>query len=516
MSLLLEMVLKFASTGLWYDWLSALVLATLCAILAAIRFRFCDQNDSIPGPMGIPVLGNLLQLGKEPQKTLSKIWKKYGDVYQIHLGSRRTVVLNGAKTIRKALVGQADDFAGRPDFYSFKFIAGGKSMGFGDFTARWKMHRKIAQNALGVFINNQHNPIEIKIQKEALVLVDNLVDLSRRNLPNGINPHDEIYLSIGNIICAICFGRRYERDDPDFMELVKTNDEFMAFVGAGNPVDIMPWMRHFTRGAFDKFLQILAVMENLCKRKREEHVATYDPSHIRDMTDALIKTAQDIPNEKKSEIGLTDEHILNTVQEVIGAGFDTISTSLLWAILYMASYPEYQTRVHHEIMQVVGDSRLPRTSDRLPFTEACIYETMRSSCIFPFALPHSTTKDTFLNGHFIPEKTLIFVNQWSVTHDEDVFPQPDTYDPYRFITKDGKLNKSVMDKFFPYGCGRRRCPGEQLAKQELFIFFTTIMQRCWFEPALGVSLSMESKYGLTLKPRDFKVNVIQRNDKLTT
>ena len=67
---------------------------------------------------------------------------KYGDVYQITMGSRPTVVLCGVDTIRQALVKQAEDFAGRPDFYSFRFIGNGNSMGFGNYGRRWKMHRR--------------------------------------------------------------------------------------------------------------------------------------------------------------------------------------------------------------------------------------------------------------------------------------------------------------------------------------------------------------------------------------
>uniref|UniRef100_A0A2C9K0V2 Cytochrome P450 n=1 Tax=Biomphalaria glabrata TaxID=6526 RepID=A0A2C9K0V2_BIOGL len=86
------------------------------------------------------------------------------------MGSRAAVVLNGVQTIKQALVKQAGDFAGRPDFYSFKFIGNGNSMGFGDYGGRWKMHRKIAQNALATFSNKKSNPIDKTIATEADVL----------------------------------------------------------------------------------------------------------------------------------------------------------------------------------------------------------------------------------------------------------------------------------------------------------------------------------------------------------
>jgi len=485
---------------------AALFSALLC-IFFATRKR--DLASTAPGPYPWPVLGNLVSLGKKPHKQLTKLRSVYGDVYQIMMGSCPTIVLNGLQTVRQAMIKQAEDFAGRPDFYSFKFIANGKSMGFSDYGPRWKLHRRIAVNALSNFTNKRNNPIEMAILSEADVLTENLLASNG----SAVDPHNEIYLSVGNIICALCFGKRYKRDDEDFTHLVKMNDEFMAFAGAGNPVDIMPWMRHFTKGSFKKFVGILETMNKFSLKKRKEHLETYDASYIRDITDALIKATEDITEEEKSSVGLTDEHILTTVQELIGAGFDTIASTLQWSILFMATHPEYQQRAHDEIKTKVGLERQMSFEDidELPYTEACILEIMRHSCIFPFALPHSTTKDTYLNGHFIKAKTLVFVNLYSVNHDQEVFKNPDVFDPNRFLDSDGEsVNRANAELFLPFGAGRRRCPGEQLARVEIFLFFASMIQKCKFATVTGQEPIVDSKYGLTLKPLDFKVIVTER------
>lgn len=482
------------------------IIVVICAFVLLHQQR--EIATTAPGPFAWPVFGNLLSLGKKPHEYLTSLRSVYGDVYQLKMGSHTTVVINGLKAMKQACIKQAEDFAGRPNFYSFNYIANGKSMGFSDYGPRWKLHRRIAQTALVNFTNKRHNPIEETIIQEAEFLTTNFL-----NTPGKpVNPHNEIYLSVGNIICALCFGKRYRRDDPDFMQLIKNNDEFMAFAGAGNPVDIMPWMRHFTKRSFNKFVSILETMDKFSLKKRQEHLDTYSPMNIRDVTDALIKMTEDISEEEKQSVGLTDEHILITVQELIGAGFDTIASTLQWSVLFMASNPEYQDMVHAEIEEVVGMDRFPSMDDyaSLPFTEACIMETMRHSCIFPFALPHSTTKDTELNGIFIRAKTLVFLNMWSVNYDEEMFPEPTVYNPYRFLDSDGNVNRSAVDLFMPFGAGKRRCPGEQLGRMEIFLFFTTIMQRCKFEVIRGKIPVVDSKYGLTLKPKDFEVYVSRR------
>ncbi|XP_069113184.1 cytochrome P450 1A1-like [Argopecten irradians] len=464
--------------------------------------------STAPGPFPWPLIGNLASLGKKPHEYLTTLRATYGDVFQITMGSTPTIVLNGLGTIRSALIKQAEDFAGRPNFYSFKFIANGNSMGFGDYGSKWKMHRRIAQNSLALFTNKRNSPIEMAIASEADLLTSNL--LASNGAP--YDPHNEIYLSVGNIICALCFGKRYKRDDEDFTHLVKMNDEFMAFAGAGNPVDIMPWMRHFTKGSFNKFIGILETMNKFSLKKRQEHLDTYDSSHMRDITDALIKATQDIPEEDKEAVGLTDEHILTTVQELIGAGFDTIASSLQWAILFMATHPDFQETAHTEIREKIGLSRQISFDDIecLPYTEACILETMRHSCIFPFALPHSTTRDTVLEGYCIRANTLVFVNLWSVNRDPDVFDNPNDFDPGRFLDSDGNVDKNMVDLFLPFGAGRRKCPGEQLARMELFLFFASMIQKCLFKTIPGKEPVIDSKYGLTLKPLDFEVSVSAR------
>ena len=495
------------------------LLLSIIVLLSSLKkrnaFGIAIPHATVPGPRWTwPVLGYLPNLGRYPHRKLTSLRYEFGDIYQIQMGSWPTIVLNGMDTIKQALYKQAEDFAGRPGFFSFDYLAKGKSMGFANFGPRWKLHRKIAQNALASVVNDRSNPIEVALQEEAKVLVHNLSTTALKTGDKSVNPHDEIYLSVGNIICALCFGKRYRRNDPDFIQLIKMNSDFMAFMGAGNPVDILPWMRPFAQRSFRNFLSILDTMDKFCDRKRDEHIASYKPDRIRDITDALLTAVTEVPESDKLRVGLTDEHILVTVQELIGAGFDTIATTIEWAVLFLATNPEFQTLAQKEIDLHIGKERDPTVQDIgfLPVTEAIMYETMRHSCIFPLALPHSTTRDTHLNGYFIPAQTLVFANMWSVTRDAEVFPDPEAFNPNRFLSQDkSKLLKQELDKFQPFGIGKRRCPGEQLGKMEIFIFLVSLLQKCTFQTIPNANYTLEAKYGLTLKPQDYKVKVTCRD-----
>ncbi|KAH3843453.1 hypothetical protein DPMN_116971 [Dreissena polymorpha] len=137
---------------------------------------------------------------------------------------------------------------------------------------------------------------------------------------------------------------------------------------------------------------------------------------------------------------------------------------------------------------------------------------MRHSCIFPFALPHSTTKDTTVNGHFVKENTLVFVNLWSLSREPEVFPEPEAFNPMRFLNETcTQVDRSKADLVLPFGAGKRRCPGEALAKVEIFLFLSVLLQSCRFSVVPGQAPpKVDSKYGLTLKPLDFQVIVSKR------
>ena len=87
----------------------------------------------------------------------------------------------------------------------------------------------------------------------------------------------------------------------------------------------MPWMRHFTKRSFNQFVRILETMNSLCEKKQKEHIDTYDHTIVRDITDSLIKATHEVPAKEKEAVGLTDVHIMTTLQELIGKGFVDIN-----------------------------------------------------------------------------------------------------------------------------------------------------------------------------------------------
>lgn len=172
-----------------------------------------------------------------------------------------------------------------------------------------------------------------------------------------------------------------------------------------------------------------------------------------------------------------------------------------------------QVRLRQEVDRVVDRSRLPSIEDQpqLPYVMAFIYEVMRFTSFVPLTIPHSTTTDTSIMGYTIPKNTVVFINQWSINHDPELWSHPETFEPQRFL-KDGVLNKDQTSSVLIFSLGKRRCIGEELAKLQLFLFTVLISHQCHItvDPARPVKL--DYNYGLTLKPHAFFIAVTLRED----
>ncbi|NXP75906.1 CP1A5 protein, partial [Ramphastos sulfuratus] len=487
-----------------------LVAAVFCLVfllVQSLQQHVPKGLKSPPGPRGYPMLGNVLELRKDIHLVLTELSRKYGDVMQIRIGTRPVVVLSGLDAIKQALVKQGEEFMGRPDLYSFRYITDGQSLTFSpDSGEVWRARRKLAQNALKAFsiTSSPTSPstclLEEHISKEAEYLVTKFLQVMSEK--GSFDPYRYLVVSVANVICAMCFGKRYDHNDQELLDVVNETEHFVNVAGSGHPADFIPLLQYLPSRSMTLFKDFNKRFFSFLQRRVKEHYQTYDKNNIRDITDSLIEQCLENKVDTGAATQIPKEKVVNLVNDLFGAGFETVTTALSWSLMYLVTYPNIQKKIQEELDQTIGWERRPRLSDRsmLPYMEAFILEMFRHSSFLPFTIPHSTTKDTVLNGYYIPKDCCVFVNQWQVNHDEKLWKDPLTFNPERFLSADGtKVNKEDGEKVLLFGLGKRRCIGENIARWEVFLFLSTLLQQLEFSVRAGEKVDMIPLYGLTLK-----------------
>uniref|UniRef100_A0A8D2DPD5 Uncharacterized protein n=1 Tax=Sciurus vulgaris TaxID=55149 RepID=A0A8D2DPD5_SCIVU len=423
-----------------------------------------------PGPWPLPFLGNILQIDpKGFLKSFQELREKYGDIFTVHLGPRPVIILCGYEAMREALVDQAETFSGR-GLPNITFVPHQPGVSFASGKS-WKVLQRFCLTTMKDFGMGKRS-IEERIKEEA----QNLVEELRKSQGTYLDPTLLFHSVTANIICSIIFGERFNYQDPKFLRLLSLlNQTFTilsSFYSQVRPT-IPGWARDLG-GQTLGWEQILPVqkLKDFITENIERHQETLDPSAPRDFIDSFLLRMDKERFVPESEFH--HKNLVHTVLSLFFAGTETSSTTLRYALLLLLKHPE--VLVQAEIDRVIGSKRLPALEDRakMPYTDAVIHEIQRYSDLTPIGIPHSVIQDTNFRGYHLPQNTTVYPVMSSVLHDPRHFEKPDTFYPGHFLDAKGNFRK--REAFIPFSMGKRICLGESLARSELFLFLTSMLQ----------------------------------------
>ncbi|XP_069584341.1 cytochrome P450 2K6-like isoform X6 [Ranitomeya imitator] len=433
-----------------------LVLSIILCLFFVLFFFGWKKNayNLPPGPRPLPIIGNLHILDMErPHLTMHELSKKYGPVYTLQIGVEKVVVICGYEAVKDALVNHADEFSGRPK--------------------------------------------------------DALVEEVYRGHDEPFDNNMNINAAVANIIISILLSKRFDYEDPTLLKLLKMTKE--NFELTGSPMAMLyntypSVMRWFT-----------SVAEKVVRNINELHIFTrenfinqreqLDVNDQRNLIDSfLVKQREEKPNAK---LYFTDENLTMLVADLFEAGMETTSTTLRWGLLLMMKYPEIQKKVQSEIDKVIGSNE-PQVIHRkeMPYTDAVIHEIQRFGNIAPNNLPHATTQDVNFRGYLLPKGIQVIPLLTSVLYDKNHFAKADEFYPEHFLDSSGNFVRN--EAFLPFSAGKRSCAGENLAKMELYLFFTRLLQNFTFKAPPGATLDLTPAVGLTASPVPYKMCAIPR------
>ncbi|XP_070415477.1 cytochrome P450 2C23-like isoform X1 [Equus przewalskii] len=454
-----------------------LVICVTCLVFLFVWKKSYGWGRLPPGPNPLPIIGNLMQLNlKNLPASLSKMAKEYGPVYTLYFGPQLTVVLHGYEVVKEALIDQADEFLGRGRFPIIEDNQKGHGILFSNGET-WKQMRRFSLMTLRNFGMGKRS-IEERVQEEARCLVEELRKMEAQ-------PFDPVFVfacAPCNVICSILFNERFHYKNETFLSLMYLlTENFKQISSPWNQIyNLWPTLIRHLPGEHKAFSKRLDGVKNFILEKVKAHQESLDPNNPRDYIDCFLSKMEQEKHKPESEFNL--ENLAVCGSNLFTAGTETTSSTLRWGLLLLMKHPEVEAKVHEEIDRVIGRNQSPCMKDkmRLPYTEAVLHEIQRYITLLPSDLPHAVTRDTKFRNYVIPKGTTVLPLLSSVLFDCKEFPNPEKFDPGHFLDKNGSFRKT--EYFVPFSLGKRACAGEGLARMELFLFFTTILQNFCLKP----------------------------------
>jgi len=370
---------------------------------------------------------------------------KYGPIFRLRLGSQTVVVLNSASVIREALHDYSEEFAGRPYLYVIHETLHGKGVISAPYGREFNDHKNFLIKSFNRFGSRRRSSLENGCLDEIRLVAEKL----REKQSSPFHISNMLSQIAGNNICTLTFGRYFETMDlTNLFDKLNENFNETATLACFN---FLPFTRRFKTRIFDNVKDSNRVIQKLVK----ERETNFDSEVVNNIVDAYLD------NMGKQRY-FSKENLDSLVQDLFVAGTETISNTLNWTIFYIVSHPHVQEKIHEEIDYIIGKDRAPSDKDRhqMSYTEAILLESMRCHCAGPILLPRATTQDITFQNYFIPKDTFILVNMWSAMKDEEQWPEPEKFQPERFLDENNNLKNVNHPAMMPFSVGKRAFTGK--------------------------------------------------------
>ena len=440
-----------------------------------------------PGPRGVPLLGMLPALRRDPTAVFMGAARRFGDVVYLKIGSRRGFLITNPADVRHVLQDNARSYHKSPLYDKLRM-----SLGNGLLTSEddfWLRQRRIAQPA---FHRQRIVALASVMADAARETADRWQSIAGREEPTDVG--EEMMQLTRTVVLRALLGA-------DLGPFASTIDNAWTIIN--EHIGESFWSLGLTerlptarRRRFQAARTVLrgAVDYVIDQRRRR-------PSEDRDLLSMLLSARDEETGE-----AMTDEQARVEVTTFLLAGQETTSLALTWTWYLLSQHPESQRRLEQEIDAAL-DGRPPEYSDleALPYTRMVIDEAMR---LYPpaWGFSRQALSDDQLGGYHLPRGWLAFVIPYVLHRLPAFWKDPEAFDPDRFLSERSAERPKFV--YLPFGAGPRQCIGNHFALIEAHLIVATLAQR--YRLHLVPRHRVEPWALITLRPRFGMPMMIER------
>ncbi|XP_037472895.1 cytochrome P450 71A1-like [Triticum dicoccoides] len=446
---------------------STLVLCLLfvvsCFTIVLRGFGYGRKGTQPPSPPGLPIIGNLHQLGRgRPHRTLEALARRHGPLLLLRLGSVRAIVVSSASLAEAVLRTQDNVFCSRPQQYTARgTLYGCRDVGFSAYNERWRQLRRIA--VVHLLSMKRVDSFRALREEEVARFVGRVRAASGSGAHEGrrgINVTELIITLTYTVISRAAFGNKLGGVEPVMVrDMMKELTDLLGTIAVSDVFPRLGWLVDWATGLQARVKRTAAELDSIMERTITEHEGDpgKDDGEAPDLLDDLLLIAKD--GDQGFKLDRID--VKGVILDMFIAGTDTTYKTIEWTLAELMKNPREMAKVQSEVRQVAAGAHggvLEEELEKMNLLQAAMKETLRLHPPVPLLIPRESIQDAQLHGYDIPAKTRVMVNTWAIGRDGESWENAEEFRPERFLGRTIDYN-GKDPRFLPFGAGRRGCPG---------------------------------------------------------
>ncbi|KAK8944726.1 Flavonoid 3',5'-hydroxylase [Platanthera zijinensis] len=479
---------------------AAAVIAIIAIYCAALRR---SRRSDLPGPIGLPIVGNLPFLHPELHSYFARLAAAHGPIFRLRLGSKLAVVVSSPALAREILRDNDAVFANRDVPAAARVIAyGGADIVWSGNGPTWRMLRRVCVSQL-LSPSSLDSYYHLR-RRELRSAIRHLYDAAVAGESVGVGT--EMFVAVMNTVTGMLWGGTVGEEErsglgKEFRELV---GQITALLGRPNVSDFFPALRRLDLQRVDGKMRVMlekfdGIFARIIEKKRR--LEKNDEGNLKeeDFLGYMLRMEEE-GDQKKEPFTMT--HVKALLMDMVVGGTDTSSNTVEFALAEMMNRPEIIKRAQEELDQVVGKDNVVEEShlSKLHYLNMVIKEVLRLHPSLPLLVPHCPSSSCAIGGYTVPQGSRVFINIWAIHRDPTLWEDPLEFRPERFDEAEGKWDYAGNDfSYLPFGSGRRKCAGITMGERMVAYSLASLLHSFDWKLPAGTKHDLTEKFGIVLK-----------------